>query len=87
MLISCTTGIWNMWEARKDPADRTRKLVHGILMLTADAGFVASAASAPSHGRNGLVTFAANESTHRTIALTSMAIATVSYLTMVFGER
>jgi hypothetical protein len=85
--VESVTGIWNMWEARKDPAGRTRRIAHGILMLAADAGFVATSATAPSHGRNGLVTIPAGESTHRAIALTSIGIATAGYLMMFFGER
>jgi hypothetical protein len=85
--VNTVTGVWNMWEARKDPANHKLKLLHGILMLAADAGFVATNATTPSSGRNGLVTFAADASTHRAIALTSIGIATGSYLIMLFGGK
>ena len=85
--VNTVTGVWNMWEARKDPANQKLKLLHGVLMIAADAGFVASTVSAPGHGRNSLTTFLANESTHRTIALTSIGIATGSYLMMLFGNK
>ena len=85
--VNTVTGVWNMWEARKDPANHTLKLLHGILMLAADAGFVATNASTPSRGRNGLVTFSADASTHRAIALTSIGIATGSYLMMLLGNK
>lgn len=85
--VNTVTGIWNMWEARKDPANHKLKLLHGILMLAADAGFVATNASTPNSGRNGIATFSANASTHRAIALTSIGIATGSYLMMLFGNK
>jgi hypothetical protein len=37
--VNTVTGVWNMWEARKDPNGRRRRLIHGISMLGADAGF------------------------------------------------
>jgi hypothetical protein len=84
--VNSVTGVWNLWEARNDPAGRTRRTVHGVLMLVADAGFVATGMLAPSHEfdeHDGQVHGGGgNASTHRTVAYTSMAIATVSYLMM-----
>jgi len=85
--INSVTGVWNMVEARKDPNRSKRRTIHGILMLIADAGFVATGATAPDsehesvNGEGG----GGSRSTHRAIALTSMGIATVSYLIMLFG--
>jgi hypothetical protein len=81
--VNGVTGIWNLWESRAAPG-HTRRLVHGILMLASEAGFVAAAASAPGHGRN-LVNFDANKATHRNIALVSMGIGTSGYLFMLFS--
>ena len=77
--VNTVTGVWNLWESRKDPTHRTRNLVHGILMLGADAGFVATYATGPDHddGRQ----------THRAMALTSIGLATGSYLVMLFANR
>jgi hypothetical protein len=83
--VNTVTGVWNLWEARKDPNGRTRRIVHGLLMLSGDAGFLATTASAPSHGRNGLVTFDTDKNTHRTIAITSIGLASAGYLVMLFG--
>jgi len=81
--INTITGVWNLVEASKDPNRRTKRTIHGILMLIADAGFVATGATAPEseHGRvdDG------SRRAHRALALTSMGIATVSYLMMLFG--
>jgi len=78
--VNTVTGVWNMIEARKDPNGRKKKLVHGILMLAADAGFVGTAAVAPNLEGEG------NRSLHRSLAITSVALATTSYLIMLFGR-
>ena len=85
--VNTVTGVWNMWEARGEPKGRTLHLIHGLLMLAADAGFVDTWATAPhTRGQAGL-TFAANEQTHRNVALTSMGLATASYVIMLFHNR
>jgi hypothetical protein len=76
--VNTVTGVWNLYEGRKDPNGRTRRTVHGILMLAADAGFVATGLLAPDDEGEG----GGSASTHRTVALTSMAVATVAYLMM-----
>jgi hypothetical protein len=54
-------------------------MAHGFMMLAADAGFVATGLLAPSEdGSSG------NRSAHRAVAITSMSIATASYLFMLF---
>jgi hypothetical protein len=83
--VNTVTGVWNMWESRGDPNHRTLKLLHGILMLGADAGFVATFATGPGGHNNE--SFDANKQTHRTIALTSIGLATGSYLIMLLGNR
>jgi hypothetical protein len=85
--LNTVTGVWNLSEGRKDPNHHTKRMVHGILMAVADAGFVATGIMTPHHAhtRNGL-TFVepggTSQSTHRAVALTSMGIATVSYVMM-----
>jgi len=85
--VNTVTGAWNMWESRNDPKGRTKRIVHGLLMMASDAGFVATSASGPGNGRNSLINFDANKSTHRTIAFTSMGLATAGYLVMLFGNH
>jgi hypothetical protein len=80
--VNTVTGTWNLYEGRRDPNHRKRRMVHGILMMVADAGFVATGALAPDEEGEGGV----SRSTHRTIALTSMGIATVGYLIMLIGD-
>ena len=82
--VNSVTGVWNLWEGRKDPVHRTRRLVHGIVMLGCDAGFVATGLLAPDddHG------FDPNRrSLHRTVAITSMGIAGANFLFMLLTNR
>jgi len=69
--INTVTGGWNLWEARKDPARRTLRIIHSVAMLGADAGFAWAGASGggAKHTLTG-----ANQ--HRTISIYSMALAT-----------
>ncbi|HZP47196.1 MAG TPA: hypothetical protein VFB07_01585 [Vicinamibacterales bacterium] len=83
--VQSVTGVWNLVEGWKDPNHKTLRLVHGIMMLGADAGFVAAYGTGPG-GRN-LVNFDQNKSTHRTVVFTTMGVATASYLLMLFGNR
>jgi len=83
--VNSVTGLWNLMESRHDPNHRTIKWVHGLLMLGADAGFVATFASGP--GGRVSSTLDAEKQTHRSIALTSIGLASASYLMMLFGNK
>jgi len=90
--VNTVTGAWNLWEGRKDPSHRGRRMTHGILMMAADVGFLATAMLAPEseeHDEHTGVSSPSNggAGTHRAVALTSMGIATVSYLIMLLGGR
>jgi len=74
--VNTVTGVWNLWEARHDPKGRNRRLIHGLSMLGADAGFLATGLLAPGDEGGG------NRSLHRTVALTSMGVAAGSYVYM-----
>jgi len=37
--VNTVTGVWNLVESREDPAGRTRRILHSVLMIAADAGF------------------------------------------------
>src|SRR3954471_15497844 len=47
--VNTITGVWNLWESRDDPAGRTRRIVHSVMMIASDAGIAAAAALAPAH--------------------------------------
>ena len=80
--VNTVTGVWNLYEGRKDPNKSTKRKVHGILMLVADAGFAATGLMAPESEEGESEGGGTSRSTHRTVALTSMGIATVAYLIM-----
>jgi hypothetical protein len=82
--VNSVTGLWNLIESRHDPNHRTIKWVHGLLMLGADGGFLATAASGPGRERF-FSTDTDGPSTHRAIAFTSISAATAGYLIMLFG--
>src|SRR5262245_52893118 len=66
--VNSVTGVWNLVESRKDPHNRGIRLFHSILMLGADAGFVATVATAPGDHEGG----SSGRNTHRAVALTSI---------------
>jgi len=86
--VNTVTGAWNLFgEGRQEKEGRTLRLVHGLLMMAADVGFLATTASAPSTGRNGALTFEANRTTHRNLAIASISVGTAGYLLMLFGNH
>jgi hypothetical protein len=82
--INTVTGAWNLWEGRKDTNHRGLRMTHGILMMAADVGFLATGLLVPD-SEGPYSDYTSRRSTHRTVALTSMGIATVGYLIMLFG--
>ena len=97
--VNTVTGVWNLWDSRKDPADRTKRIVHSVLMIAADAGFALAAASAEDDESEGGGDFGGGDqvsavrmvergeddaSTHKAIALTSIGISTVGTVLMWF---
>jgi hypothetical protein len=73
------TGVWNLWESRKDPAGRTKRWVHSIMFIAAGAGFTAAGISAPGDDDND-----DKRRDHRRIALASMGVSVVSWGLMLF---
>jgi hypothetical protein len=87
--VNTVTGAWNMFgEGRSDPNNKKLRLLHGLLMMAADAGFMATAASAPDgEGERGSGDASSGRATHRSIAIASISMGTVGYLAMLFGNR
>ena len=71
------TGVWNLWDGRQDPTDRTRRFLHAGLMLLADAGFVATGILADAAEDDG-----SGAGAHKTVAIASMTLATLSWAIM-----
>ncbi len=82
--INTVTGVWNLNEARHDPNGRGRRLTHSILMLAADAGFFATAMTGPGHHFRDPAAYDSSRSLHRTLAFTSVTLASVGYAIMLF---
>jgi hypothetical protein len=82
--VNTLTGAWNLWDSRKDQTGRARRYIHAALMIAADAGFVATASSAPSRRRISTDPSLANR--HRTIAIASMSTALASYVMMLLWK-
>lgn len=70
--VNTVTGVWNLWDSRGDPAGRTRRTLHAITMLAADAGFVWTGAIADGANESN-----ANARRHRNVAFGSIGVATL----------
>ena len=75
--VNTVTGSLNWWETRGQTDGRTWRTVHSALMLLADAGFVATGALADQAEESG-----DKRKLHRTVAVSSMSVALVSYVMM-----
>jgi hypothetical protein len=86
--LNTVTGAWNLFgEGWQDTEGRTLRVAHGLLMMAADVGFVATEATGPKSGGQGALTFETAKATHRNIAFTSIGVATAGYLIMLFGNH
>ncbi len=74
--INTVTGVWNLYESREDTDQRALVWTHSALMLAADAGFVTTALLAQDAGDDR------GAKRHRTVAVTSMGLATAGTLVM-----
>ena len=79
--VNTITGVWNLWDSRKDPAGRTRRYIHSALMFIADAGFVYTGSLADEAESNPEV-----REQHRNVAIASMGVATASWLMMLIWK-
>lgn len=75
--VNTVTGVWNLWEGRREPEGRRRRTTHAVLMLAADAGFTATGVlgSRAAAGEG-------SRTIHRNMALGSMTVALAGYLVM-----
>lgn len=70
--VNTVTGLWNLYDARHDDADRTRRYLHSALLLAADAGFAYTGAVAGDAEHS-----AAGRARHKNAALVSMGVSTI----------
>jgi hypothetical protein len=78
--VNTVTGLWNLWDSRKNPAGQTKRTVHSLLFIAASAGF--------TYAGTSLARDAVNREDrnrfHRQVALASMGVSVVSWGMMVF---
>jgi hypothetical protein len=86
-VVNTVTGLWNLIAARHDPYGRTRRTIHGALMLLADAGFVATSLTGHRNRTGAQKGFVfqgvRNLAPHRNLAIASMATTLVSIAIMI----
>lgn len=75
--INTLTGGLNWWETRKQSSGLAWRTTHASLMLLADAGFMTAGLLADQAENS-----ADRRSLHRSVAVSSMSLATISYLMM-----
>ena len=80
-VVNTVTGVWNLVESRHDPAGKTRRILHSVLMLTADAGFTATGIIA-TRAHNS----ASARNLHQTVAISSMGVALAGDLLMLIWK-
>lgn len=80
--LNTVTGVWNLWDARHDPEGRTLRVLHSAVMLASDAGFALTAVDGYRASHRG-----GSRTQHRTVAITSMGIATVGTAMMWLFNR
>ena len=85
--VNSVTGIWNMVEDRHNSEGHKLRLIHGLLMLTANAGFVATAATAPHAEGRRFPASPSNRALHRDLALGSIGVGTIGYTLMLFRHK
>ena len=75
--VNTVTGVWNLWEGRREREGRGRRTAHVLLMLAADAGFTATGVlGSRAAGEGG------SRTVHRNVAVGAMAVALAGYLVM-----
>ena len=86
--VNTITGLWNLYDSRQDPAGRTRRIVHSVLMLASDGGFMLTGALAPGHHRRyyDYASYLSRERLHRNVAIGSFALSTIGAAMMWFWK-
>lgn len=83
--VNTVTGVWNLLESRKDPNAGMRRVIHSVLMLVADGGFLATALTRPkSRTAAEIAIYDSKKNQHMALAYASVSVATVGYLIMLF---
>lgn len=86
-VVNTVTGAMNLWESRDDPANRTLRITHTVLMLASDAGFAITGALTPSNHSFDFARIQSERNRHRNWAIGSMAVSTVGTALMWFVKH
>jgi hypothetical protein len=78
--VNTVTGLWNLWDSRKNPEGQVKRTIHSLLFLAATAGFTYAGTSL-AHDANNRED---RNHFHKTVAMASMGVSIVSWGMMVF---
>jgi hypothetical protein len=81
-VVNTVTGVWNLKDGWSGMDQKGLVATHSVLMLAADAGFVATGILAANASHS-----VADRNRHRNVAIASMSVATVSTAMMWFMRR
>lgn len=81
-VVNTVTGVWNLKEGWSGMDQKGLIVTHSVLMLAADAGFVATGVLA-ANARHSVT----DRTRHRNVAIASMSVATVSTAMMWLMRR
>ena len=76
--VNTVTGLWNLWDSRSVEQGRALRAVHALSILVADGMFTYAGAKLSDEAEQS----SAKRREHRTIALSAMALTTVSGVAM-----
>lgn len=82
-VINTVTGVWNWWDSRTVPQGRVLRTIHGLAMLTADAGFSYAGIKLSKEARD----HPRQRQLHHDIALTCIGITITSETAMALFNR
>src|SRR4051812_35459334 len=76
--VNTVTGAWNLWDSRAVSDGRTRRYLHAVSMLVADAGFTWAGAKLSEQAETSLE----KRRLHRNVALSCMGLTVASGVLM-----
>lgn len=82
-VINATTGVWNLWAARREPEGRVARVLHGASMLAAAGGFTYAGVRLSEQAKFS----SEKRAEHRRVALSSMGLTLVSGTAMWWANR
>lgn len=80
--VNTITGIWNLIESRKNPQGRTKRWLHSIAMIVADAGFTYTGAVLSGQAKRDPT----KRDDHRNLALASMGLSVANWTFMLLSK-